>query len=65
MLSERISPPGFVRSGTYPAPDCFAEAYSMGGYAAAAALDSSEIAGAVSISAFNSPVETMHYYAKQ
>lgn len=39
--------------------------HSMGGYAAAAALDSSEIAGAVSISAFNSPVETMHYYAKQ
>lgn len=39
--------------------------HSMGGYAAAAALQDSAICGAVTISAFNSPVETMYYYAKQ
>lgn len=39
--------------------------HSLGGYAAAAALDCSEISGAVTISAFNSPNETMHYFAKQ
>lgn len=39
--------------------------HSIGGYAAATALDSSEISGAVSIAAFNSPVETMYYFAKQ
>lgn len=39
--------------------------HSLGGYAAAAALDCSEISGAVTISAFNSPNETMHHFAKQ
>lgn len=39
--------------------------YSAGGYAAASVLDDSRVMGAVCISSFNSPVETMHYKAKE
>lgn len=40
--------------------------HSMGGYAAAAVLDNfPEVRAAVCISAFNSPVETMYYHARQ